>query len=743
MEPKTKTSMRQWFRFIAAFKYGLLFILILLCVPFSVFAWHPQHDLLGGLFTSLDYFDIFWATLGTFLFSWSIMFTEGFLIDDLTGRTIDGEPHIPSNVQSFINQTVTARQLWCFCAFCAPTIVVICVLGQGHPALRILAAVLGLIAAFIVLLVTCTPVRIASGGSGALPIRIGWIDNAWNWCRRFTVLKQFCRFCVDLSWGPTRWLSEKPWGRWFFTSGFTNENGKMVAISNPLAHYFAFTVCAGILTLGIVVGVFFGPGSPRPKPPALAYVYCVLILSAWVFAFFRIHTRRLDLSPLWVMLPIMVFSYILLRTDHFFDATVVRNSDRSALRLTPVEAASSARDNLVIVTSTGGGILAAGWTTLILHELTTNRPTIVNEIKLISGVSGGAVGAAFFADSLVRLRNKTNVSLKTASAFEGATRSSLNELTYGLAMVDFPRFITGGWLPPTLGAKSSREIDRGNWLEFAWRRNAGGANYTGLNLLPSFYDYNEFVKAGIAPSLIFSSTVMESGERVMFCNNRFDDSWDSEATYNRARTFEEYCLGEEAGADISLWTAARMSATFPWVSPAARPNFGGDIAAEFSGQGRQLPYHHFIDGGYYDNYGVSSAMDWLNPVLHDRLRTNSTLTFKKVVIIQLRAYKKSSYVDPENGWRSAMLGPAIGFWAVYDSAPLVRNEIALGRFVENWNSRLGAKAQISTHVVQRRSSSGALSWYLSPDDISGLEADARNESVKDEIRNIIQDLQRE
>src|SRR5262245_43992719 len=122
MTPETKTSFRQWFRFFASLKYGLLFSLFLLYVPLSVFRWHGQHDLLGGLFTTLDRFDIFWVTLGALLFSWSIMFTEGFLIDDLCGRTIDGEPHIPAMAQNFLNQTVTPLQLSLFSALCAPTI---------------------------------------------------------------------------------------------------------------------------------------------------------------------------------------------------------------------------------------------------------------------------------------------------------------------------------------------------------------------------------------------------------------------------------------------------------------------------------------------------------------------------------------------------------------------------------------------------------------------------------------------
>lgn len=51
---------------------------------------------------------------------------------------------------------------------------------------------------------------------------------------------------------------------------------------------------------------------------------------------------------------------------------------------------------------------------------------------------------------------------------------------------------------------------------------------------------------------------------------------------------------------ISVATAARLSATFPYVSSAAR------IPAEFA------PYaFHFVDGGYFDNDGTSSVIEFL------------------------------------------------------------------------------------------------------------------------------------
>ena len=57
-----------------------------------------------------------------------------------------------------------------------------------------------------------------------------------------------------------------------------------------------------------------------------------------------------------------------------------------------------------------------------------------------------------------------------------------------------------------------------------------------------------------------------------------------------------------------------------------------------------------MDGGYYDNYGVASALDWLAPVIEDRFECDTGLSFRRVLVIQLRSSnpKKRDW-DPVSG----------------------------------------------------------------------------------------------
>ena len=59
------------------------------------------------------------------------------------------------------------------------------------------------------------------------------------------------------------------------------------------------------------------------------------------------------------------------------------------------------------------------------------------------------------------------------------------------------------------------------------------------------------------------------------------------------------------GKDLRVVTAVRLAATFPFVTLLPGPTR------------RRLNDYHMIDGGYYDNYGISSLLAWLDQGLAD------------------------------------------------------------------------------------------------------------------------------
>jgi hypothetical protein len=112
---------------------------------------------------------------------------------------------------------------------------------------------------------------------------------------------------------------------------------------------------------------------------------------------------------------------------------------------------------------------------------------------------------------------------------------------------------------------------------------------------------SDYVK-GWRPGLILNATVAETGERLAI------------ATVPLRGKDMGAILG---GKDVRVITAARLSASFPYVSPAAR----ADVKS---------PQPHVVDGGYYDNYGIASLVEWL-----DRELSKDDQPMKRVLIVRI------------------------------------------------------------------------------------------------------------
>ena len=426
------------------------------------------------------------------------------------------------------------------------------------------------------------------------------------------------------------------------------------------SHFIAITSTARLMLLIAAVALLFSPADPvresavaealragaacrrgrhiggfPPRCRRSCTLYIMAIFLVLILTTLQFHLGRLRVSPLAALVIIALIGYGWSAVDHYFVA-LRRPPPRPEDTLTPVVTARDTGKNLVVIVASGGGILAAGWTTLALEKLIEARPKLRREIRLLSTISGGSVGAAYFLDSTLRGEPPSAARVKS-------TTSSLAATAYGFAFLDLPRFVSGVLLSMTR--------DRGILLEDEWLAIANGtaqggavSKMPGPQLDRSLGTLRSAILNHTIPAPIFGATLMESGRRVMITPIDFP----RETTRHRGDTLSEFLLdGEEA--DVSLWTAARLSATFAFVSPAARaelrpPPDGPAIPPRHQA-------HHAIDGGYYDNFGVTSALDWLEPVLKARENRQRGLDFDRVLVIQLRAFRRTAPRDvrPQTG----------------------------------------------------------------------------------------------
>lgn len=679
-----------WVRLLTGLKYCVFFLVILLALPLSAFRWMPLYLTLGGLFLELRPWDVFWISLAFFAASWSLMTATGLLADGLEQRRPESgsEPYLPAAAARFLSIPITAGQMLAFSAIAVGQTAIVVAVSKS-PGLSAVAALGGAVGAYLVLIVLAVPAHLAADFA---PI------PRWR--------------LVHAIWASFRFL--EPLARWLHRvssklCAVLRLEAALVPQSDPprlrSGHFYALTTAAGILILLAAVGWAFFPPAERlsTTPPAGAYLYLLLLLLIWVIAGLDFHLSRHRISPVVVLVAIMASIYGITDTDHYYPAAPLAGGAPGSLTPVEVAAASRAPENLVVVAAAGGGILASGWTTLTLRQMVADRPQLADEIRLLSTVSGGSVGAAHYAHALGKLpdaeRTPAGLGRALEQAFKDSVASSLEATAYGLAVVDFERIFLGNSLPVL------RRWDRGLLLESSWERIAGD-NPTLLGLRPA-------IRGGRMPALILNSTVMERGHRVMLTPVDF-----RRVGGVHAPTQTDLLAAGGAEVDLGLWTAARLSATFPYVSPAAR----SDLPAEDAGDRA----YHLIDGGYYENFGLTSTFDFLWPVLEARLEGRGA-SFSKVLILQLNPFPPGGPPPPKKGLPSAVAGPLLAFVALRNGTQITRNATDLERGLASWQARFdgeeGVDVCLETFEVRPPPDvpEGPLSWHLTPSQIAALE----------------------
>lgn len=249
-----------------------------------------------------------------------------------------------------------------------------------------------------------------------------------------------------------------------------------------------------------------------------------------------------------------------------------------------------------LVAAEGGGIRAAYWTASVLGKLQELNPKFSSHTYVISGVSGGSLGAAVF----------------DALAVSGAKHQYVHCAQQVLSQ-DF--------LAPTIASMLYPEVvqrfifvpisyfDRSRTLEAAWanawnaasdqsQTNSCSQNLS-KGLLGKSFDalwLNDEQRR--IPSLILNSTQVETGHRVLMSNLPIISDEFTDVTNLRKKWAEKEA--RKYPINMALSTAVHGSARFTYVSPA------GKIDKDF----------HIVDGGYFENSGTTSLAEVLR-VLED------------------------------------------------------------------------------------------------------------------------------
>jgi hypothetical protein len=390
-----------------------------------------------------------------------------------------------------------------------------------------------------------------------------------------------------------------------------------------------------------------------------------------------------DLWHVPLLLLLAVAGYITARSpssDHLYNLLPSPAGQRQPAP-TPLETVSASRSRrLVVVAANGGGIQAAAWTAQVLEGLDDLDEKFADSLRLISAVSGGSHGSTCYV--YCRAQKQT-----FPSPADAAKRSSLDELAWGLGWPDFIRALFP-WFSANL-------IGRGRALEKAWVMNCSAGENDPGKLDEALSNWNDHVRNGDLPGLILNATLVESGERLLFGTTRF-----SGEGAVRARVDATELHGSEW--DVSAVSAARLSASFPYVTPASRSDLNG-------------PRPHVVDGGYYDNYGMATLVEWLDEALsEDAKRARDQRAVGSVLVVQIHG----SPVGPpggtagsvrNRGWFFQLLAPLLTLNSVRGSGQIAHNDIELRQLQDRW---FEVGVPIHSVTFECPDNNAPLSWHL-------------------------------
>ena len=405
-------------------------------------------------------------------------------------------------------------------------------------------------------------------------------------------------------------------------------------------------------------------------------------------------------------------------------------------------------------------IQAAAWTTQVLTGLDKKFPDFSQSIALISSVSGGSTGTLYYLGlrGLRKPADMPRVSLinehRSKRICDMAEQSCLEASGWGLAFPDLFQTIAPGCTP--------RFVDRGYALESVWWNRMGRNQQDRLAMSDvTLRDLVPLVKGGLAPAVIFNATCVETGQRVSFSPIRLNMSTDPSARDGGPSYVAQpidflswygESLKDPKEVDLRLSTATRLSATFSYVTPVARPFL--DARHWKDDQPDDKQYLHYCDGGYSDNAGLVTVIKMVHDLIkHYYKRLPARPNFDRILVVRIEPFPPDEG-DLRNankqGFESAFFGPSLALNSARVSTRAERGELEMTLLQEMSNPKAEpyrfvthAQWYLTRQVLQSKDADPAFSKAISAiaDNLNSSLREAREQTLSRDPKKSSADLQ--
>lgn len=280
--------------------------------------------------------------------------------------------------------------------------------------------------------------------------------------------------------------------------------------------------------------------------------------------------------------------------------------------------------NAVFLCVSGGGQRAALWTVNALQKAdSVVGGDLMDRVTMISGASGGMIGAAYYRE-LIYQQSLGNQVPSKSEQLRRIGQDNLNAVIFSLLVNDaFFRVRRYSY------AGQRYVKDRGYVFEENLNKNLGGV--LGKRLV----DYEEPERNAQVPMMLMSPVISNDGRSLYLSTMGMSfmnvKEWKDQYGEGKIRGVGFKELFKEQGADsLSFLTALRMSASFPYITPTV------NLPSE--------PSIEIMDAGIADNFGIGDAVRFVH-VFRDWFNQNTS----GITFLIVRDTRKNSPIEPKSG----------------------------------------------------------------------------------------------
>lgn len=421
--------------------------------------------------------------------------------------------------------------------------------------------------------------------------------------------------------------------------------------------------------------------------------------------------------------------------EHLRELTDSTQADRSqvliALENWRKKFPANQKPKMVFTCVSGGGKRAALWTLVALQTADSlTRGSLMNNTMLITGASGGLIGAGYFRE--LKLQEKLNYLSRPHAERHlwQLSADNLNPIIFSLLandlFVGFTKFEYNG---------THYVKDRSYTFEEQLNQ------ITERLMDKPLKAYRDPELKSLIPMMILSPTVVTDGRKlyisslpVTFMNSDLLDH--SEYLNSKISGVDFQRLFEnQGGGNLRFLSALRMSATFPYITP------NTTLPTE--------PPIEIMDAGISDNFGISDAVRFLF-AFKEWIAENTS----GVIFLSIRDSPKLSPVVKKNE-RSLIdnfYRPITSVYNNFENFQDITNDLLIG-YANSWFNgpihRVDIEYRAETYSdaintldsIQQNNARASLSWRLTTREKQGIISNINTPANKESLEKLKRLLQ--